>query len=93
MILGALQVELHIPESGSLKSKRKVLKSLKDRLRHKFNVSLCEVDFQDKWQRCLMGIVTVGTSRKFVNEVLDKVLNHIEMISEIQVLDSQIEID
>jgi len=51
MFVGLLTLELHIAEARSLKDKRQILRSLKDRLRRKFNVAVAELDFQDVWQK------------------------------------------
>ena len=56
IIVGLCTVELFIPESQSLKDKRQVLLSLKDRLREKFNLSVAEVDGQDLWQKAYWGL-------------------------------------
>ena len=53
--IGVLTLELRLENSHSLKEKRHVVKSLKDRLRHKFNVSVAEIDYQDLWQRAAAG--------------------------------------
>jgi uncharacterized protein YlxP (DUF503 family) len=59
--IGVLTLELRLDESHSLKDKRHVVKGLKDRLRHKFNVAVAEIDFQDLWQRGLVAAVTVSS--------------------------------
>ena len=61
MPVGLLTLELHIAEAQSLKDKRQVLRSLKDRLRAKFNVAVAELDFEDKWQRSVVGVVNERT--------------------------------
>lgn len=91
MVIGLLRVEVHYPESGSLKSKRSVLKSLTDRLRKKFNVSLAEVEFQDLWQRSVLAVVTVNTDRKHADSTLSKVLDLIEREGDLQVTGVQTE--
>ncbi len=78
MVVGVIRVELYIHGSNSLKSKRKEIRSIKDRLRNTFNVSVSEIDNQDKWQRGSIGIVTVGNSYPFVQESVDKVCNFLE---------------
>ena len=60
IIVGLCTVELFIPESQSLKDKRQVLLSLKDRLREKFNLSVAEVDGQDLWQKAVLGLACVA---------------------------------
>ena len=59
MIVGTIDAELLIPGSASLKDKRRVLRSLLDRIRARFNVSTAELDFHDKWQRTRIGIAFV----------------------------------
>jgi uncharacterized protein YlxP (DUF503 family) len=71
--IGVLTLELRIPDAHSLKEKRHHVLSLKERLRHKFNVSVAEIDYQDVWQRALLAVVTVSSSRQFARQVLDAV--------------------
>ena len=78
MIVGILTVELRIPESLSLKDKRMVLKSIKDKIRNKFNVSVAEIDGQDKWQASVLGIAYVGTERIHVDQALSKIVDFIK---------------
>jgi uncharacterized protein YlxP (DUF503 family) len=74
MPVGLLTLELHIPDAQSLKDKRQVLRSLKDRLRRQFNVAVAELEHQDTWQRSVVGVVTLSNEEHHVNEVLQKVL-------------------
>jgi uncharacterized protein YlxP (DUF503 family) len=74
MPVGLLTLELHIPDAHSLKEKRQVLRSLKDKLRRKFNVAIAELDHQDVWQRALVGVVTLSNEDRHVQETLQKVL-------------------
>ncbi len=73
MVVGVLTLELFFPHARSLKDKRRVLHGFKDRLR-RYNVALAEIDFQDKWQRSRLGIVTVNSHQTLVEEVLGRVL-------------------
>jgi uncharacterized protein YlxP (DUF503 family) len=82
-------VGLHIPGSGSLKSKRFVLKSLKDRIRSKFNVSVAEVDHFDLWQRSTIAVAVVSRDRQFADRVIAKVLDLIESNGNVSVIDIQ----
>ena len=75
MIIGVLRLEIYLPFAGSLKDKRSVLKSLKDRLRGKFNVAVAEVEPDEKWQRAWLGVSTVGTDRRFVDSYLSQVVD------------------
>jgi len=92
MFVGVGQVELYIPESGSLKSKRFVLKSIKTKLRNKFNVSVAEIDNNDKWQRASLGVAVVSNERKIVDSTLNQVINFIESEVRVEVIDHSIEI-
>ena len=74
MLVGLLTLDLHFPESHSLKAKRKVLKGIKDRIRSRFNVSVAEVDGNDLWQRSLIGIACVANETKFINTVFDDII-------------------
>lgn len=91
MIVGVCTVELFIPDGQSLKSKRQVLSSLKDKLRGKFNVSVAEVDEQDLWQKAVLGIACVANETAYVNQVLDQVLNQIRAVPMVEIVQSRIE--
>ena len=71
--IGVLTLEIRIEDSHSLKDKRHVVKSLKERLRHKFNVSVAEIDYQDLWQRALVAAVTVAPDQARAELVLQTV--------------------
>jgi uncharacterized protein len=74
MPVGLLTLELHIEHSQSLKDKRQVLRSLKDRLRAKFNVAVAELEYHDTWQRSVVGVVTLSNEEQHVQESLQRVL-------------------
>jgi hypothetical protein len=78
--VGLLTLELHIAEAQSLKDKRQVLRSLKDRLRNHFNVAVAELDFEDMWQRSVVGVVTLSNEEHHVEEALQKVLAEADRI-------------
>jgi uncharacterized protein YlxP (DUF503 family) len=92
MMIGTLQVELFIPESFSLKDKRFVLQSLKNKIRSTFNVSVAEVDFQDKWQRACMAFACVSTDRRYIDSMFSKLLNMIDSEGRVEVLDQRLEV-
>jgi uncharacterized protein YlxP (DUF503 family) len=73
--IGVLTLELRIDDAHSLKDKRQVVKSLKDRLRHKFNVAVAEIDHQEVWQRALIAAVTVSSGHTHAQSVLQNVEN------------------
>lgn len=73
MVIGLLRASLSLPESHSLKDKRSVLRSLKDRIRNEMNVSVAEVGRQDAWQMAEMAFVTVAAEREVVEKRLAEV--------------------
>src|SRR5258708_39485280 len=68
MPVGLLTLELHIPDAHSLKDKRQIVRSLKDRLRRHFNVAVAEMEYQEVWQRSIIGVVTLSTAEQHVEE-------------------------
>ncbi|MBL7084866.1 MAG: DUF503 domain-containing protein [Candidatus Omnitrophica bacterium] len=92
MTIGVLQLNLFIPQANSLKSKRQTLKSLKDKIRHKFNVSVAEIDAQDKWQRAMLAVACVNSDKRLVNSVLSKAVNLVEAQHSVDLVDYTIEI-
>jgi uncharacterized protein len=89
--IAILSVSLHIPAAQSLKQKRMVLKSLKDRTRSKFNVSIAELGGQEKWQRAIMGFAMIGNDNRYVNSCMENILSFIEKFDNLEVCDHQIE--
>ncbi len=92
MIVGLCRVELYIPACRSLKAKRQILLSLKDRLRHKFNLSVAEVDDQDLWQKAVLGFACVANEGAHVNTVLDQALNVVRSVPAVELIQSRIEL-
>ena len=79
MVIGALTLKLAIFESTSLKDKRRVVSSLKQRLADKFNASVAEVDSLDHRQQAVLGVVIVANDGRFVESCLDKVVDYVRM--------------
>ena len=73
MPIGVLTLELHLPEAHSLKEKRFVVRKIKDRLRSRFNVAVAELDHQDLWQRAVLGVVSISSDRKVLQNLLEAV--------------------
>jgi uncharacterized protein YlxP (DUF503 family) len=92
MSIGLLTLEIHIPEAHSLKDKRQVLRSLKDRLRGRFNVAVAELEHQDLWQRATVGVVTLADQAGFVEHALQQVLEDSEKHLGRGLVDHQIEL-
>lgn len=73
MVTGTLELELFLPGSRSLKDKRRLLKSLQDRVRSRYNVSIAEIGYQDKWQRARIGVAVVNNQRVEAERTLQRV--------------------
>jgi uncharacterized protein YlxP (DUF503 family) len=91
MIIAVLTVDLYLPGSISLKDKRAILRRLKDRLANKFNISIAEVDYQDKWQRTQLGIAQVGNDYKFLEKSMNQILKIIDNNDSAEVMEHLIE--
>ena len=92
MDVGVCKVKLRLPENGSLKGKRQVSKSIIERVKNRYNVSIAEVDDQDLWQLLTLGITCVSTNAQHANEVLSKVMDFIgQSRFDVELLDYEIE--
>lgn len=92
MVIGLLTLFLYIPSSTSLKDKRRILNSLKDRLSASFNVSVAEVGEQDKWQKSTVAVAHIGVTKPVVNSVMSNILNSVEMYQSLQVINHEMEL-
>ena len=92
MIIGSCQLDIHIPESHSLKDKRQVIKHIISLVRNKYNVSISEIGNTELWQRAYLGYVCVADNRAFVSSVLQQVRKFIENQPELRILDEITEI-
>jgi len=91
--VGVCRVVLRLPENGSLKGKRQVVKSLTARLRNKFNVAVAEVDDNDRWQIATIGVTCVSNDARHARDMLDRVLAFIQHTRlDAELLDSEIEV-
>lgn len=91
MIIGLLTIVLYIDESNSLKQKRMVINSLTKRLRNCFNVSIDQIDHQDKWQKSSLAIVSVGKDQRLVNSALSDICNYISHDKRASILNYEIQ--
>ncbi len=78
MIIGAAIIEIRVHGSQSLKEKRGVVRSIAQRVRNRFNVSIAEVGGQGTWQRSELGICAAGSDRGSVRRLIERVLDFIE---------------
>jgi len=85
-------VELHLPGADSLKGKRHILRSLKDKLRNRFQVTVAEVDHHDIWQRATLAVAYVSHDARHADSVVAKAMDFIETHVDGEVLDTSLEI-
>ena len=78
MVVGTCELMFQLPENRSLKGKRQVSRSLSQRIRNRFNVSVAEVCDQDRWQTLSLGVSCVSDDARHANEVLSKVVDFVE---------------
>jgi len=91
MIVGICQIVLYLPDSGSLKQKRSLLKGLVTRVRNKFNVSVSEVGDQDLWQKAQIGVAVITNETRYANQVLSQVVNLVETQDRLELIDYTLE--
>ena len=87
-----MKLSLFIGEAQSLKDKRRAIEGLKDRLRSRFNVSVAEVDHQDLHQRAEIAVAAVSSDGRYLNGLLDSVLNYVRKDSLIVLAGHEIEV-
>ncbi len=90
--VGISRITLVIPEGLSLKAKRKVVKSLVEKCRHKFNASIAEVDDHDLYQKTTVAVAVVGNDGRLVNAILDKIATYMDSLKLAEILDQEIEL-
>jgi len=83
----AVSFDLHIPQSRSLKVKRAAIRPIVDGLRHRFRVSVAEVDHHDQWQRSVIAVAVVASSESQLRDVLASVERFIDVAADVELLD------
>ncbi len=91
MTIGVLQLELRIGDAMSLKDKRRVIKSIKDRIAHGHNVSIAEVDALDEHRRSVLGLAMVGNDPRYVEGALSKLVDWVRAVPQATLMDYRIE--
>ena len=86
MIVAALSIRFHLHGNRSLKEKRRVVNELRDRLKNKFNVSIAEVDEQDRWQSLRLGFAAVGSDARYLEGLMEKLVHTVEMMNLAEVI-------
>lgn len=92
MIIGTCMVEIMIHDSNSLKDKRQVVKSIIGKLKSRFNISVAEVDLNEKWRLSVIGFACVTNDTVHANQQISNVLKFIERDTRVEIIDEQIEI-
>lgn len=92
MVVGAALVEIHVHASQSLKQKRGVVRSIQQRLRNEFNISVSEVGGQGTWQRAVLGMSAAGAEAPQVKKVLERAIRFVEEIHTAEVLNSDLQL-
>jgi len=92
MIVGTLELRLHLHDARTLKDKRRVLLSLKDRLRNNFNVSVAEVDGNDLVHSAVLAVAQVGNDSRYINGTLDKVVEAVKRVPMARLVDYTIQL-
>ena len=92
MVVGTLRIEFRLRDNRSLKGKRKVVKSIVDRVKSRFNVAIAEVGANEKWQKIELGISTIGNDRRHIDSSLNHVLGFIESLYLAEIVDVDLEI-
>lgn len=92
VFVGLSTMDLTIPDSHSLKEKRQVVRSILDRVRSRFNVSACEADQLDNWQRATLAFAVVANDREFVHECLMHIVELVEGDGRVIVEDVSVEV-
>ena len=87
MWIGYLEIEVYLAGVGSLKEKRMIVKSIKDRVRSRYNVVIAEADGMDKWQRTLLGVVSLSNDKAKLNSLIDRIIDWFREIRAIEVVD------
>ena len=92
MVVGTLKIVFHIPDNHSLKGKRKIVRSMVDRVKSRFNVAIAEVGSNDKWQKIELGISTVGNDRRHIDSSLNHILGFFDSLYLAHIVNTEIEI-
>ena len=91
MHVGLLLIDCFIPQSRSLKDKRRTLAGTVERLKRRFNIAACEVEYQDKWQRSRLAVVMVNTNARMLDSGFAKILEFLERNHQLEIIDTAVE--
>ncbi len=92
MQIGCVRIEFYLHGVFSLKEKRNIANSIKRKLRNKFNIAIAEIEAQDNMNKLVLGIVTVSSSGRIIQQVVDNLMNFLDRITSEEIVDSSLEI-
>ena len=92
MVVGSLKIEFRLTDNRSLKGKRKVVRSMVDKVKSRFNVSIAEVGSNDKWQKIELGICAAGNDRRHIDSSLNHILSFLESLYLAEIVHTEMEI-
>ncbi len=92
MVVGTLKIEFLLFDNRSLKGKRKVVRSMIDKVRSKFNAAIAEVGANDKWQKIELGVTTVANDRRHVDSSLNHILDFLDSLCLAQIVNTEMDI-
>lgn len=92
MVVGVLTLELFMAEAASLKGKRRIIKSLLEKMKSRFNVAVAEVDQQDRWQHSTVGVTCITNDAAHAHQMMASVIQFIERIGTVEIIDIQTEL-
>ncbi|NQT56011.1 MAG: DUF503 domain-containing protein [Desulfobacteraceae bacterium] len=92
MVVGTLRIEFRLSDNRSLKGKRKIVRSMVDKVRNKFNMSIAEVGSNDRWQKIELGVSAIGNDRRHIDSSLNSVLRFLDSLCLAQIVDTEMEI-
>lgn len=92
MVVGIGIITLRLHDCRSLKGKRRIVKSMINRIRNHFNVSMAEVDFNDVYHKAVLGFTVVGNSGPVLNSKMDKIFNLAEDLNLAEIIDTEMEL-
>jgi uncharacterized protein YlxP (DUF503 family) len=92
MFVGICKLELHLMDGNSLKEKRQIIRSIIERLKHRFNISIAEVGYLDVIRRATIGFTVVSNEKAYIERLMGKVINFIDQDSHVQIINLEKEI-
>ncbi len=89
MTVGLLLLDCYLPESQSLKDKRRILTSLEERLRRQFNIAVAEVEYQNQWQRAQLAVVLVNTNWRMLQSSMSKLTEYVDRDRRVEITNTE----